>query len=418
MRGAVGARGQGAAKGGVVGGLGAGDRSMTELFEYLRHESIRDVISILDTAFLKGNELVPQYRAMQIANRALIAHHAIEKGFKARLDKESLPYPQSAQKGHDLYHLYQITKQINNGKWADDLANSYQDAVSFYEYDLELAPHFETLETYLMTIGSGKAFLEMRYWIEDHSPADDSVASILRISLYLHREILEALGHLVASDQQRLVSERVDRVLKKELERALWHSSGTPDEQACKLVIQWLHTKPSYRAALREAVQRGYLVEGIDELGNQKLKTAFEKLNTSDNRTFFAPPPPSADPAVSFYIGTCRDIYPGSLLRYPDAEVRVVWKNDQQTRAEVFSPARELLGYISKHIQSRWQAESFGGNGGAFSKSFDDAKNWIIIAHHCEQVSVITDGQTRQLYIYSSDSSLGTCPKFMEVQRK
>ena len=118
---------------------------------------------------------------MQIANRALIAHHAIEKGLKARLGKEGLPYPTRGQNGHDLDYLYQLTKQINNGKWAYDLASSYKDAVSFYEYDTEMLPHFETLETYLMKVGSGKAFLEMRYWLEDRSAADNSVDLILHI---------------------------------------------------------------------------------------------------------------------------------------------------------------------------------------------------------------------------------------------
>ena len=64
-----------------------------------------DVISILDSASLTGNELVPQYRAMQIANRDLIAHHSIEKGLKDRLKKEGLPYTKSRSQGHDLSGL-------------------------------------------------------------------------------------------------------------------------------------------------------------------------------------------------------------------------------------------------------------------------------------------------------------------------
>ena len=330
---------------------------MTESFEHLKYASIRDVVSILDTAFLKGNELVPQYRAMQVANRALIAHHAIEKGLKARLEKERLWYPRDAQKGHDLPHLYQLTKQINNGEWANALARTYKDAISFYEYDIELAPHFETLETYLMKVGSRKAFKEMRYWIEDHHAADASVDLILHISLHLHREILEALWPLVAFDQQRLVSGRVEEAVKKELYRSLVYSPGTPSEQAYNSVLQWLQTQRSHQTALREAVQQDYLVEGIDDLGRQNLRKAFERLSTSDNQPLYPLPPPSADPAVSFYIGTCRDIRPSSQLQYPDAEVRVEWKNEQCTWAEVFSPAGEVLGFISKHIQSRWHVE-------------------------------------------------------------
>ncbi len=384
-----------------IGSAKAGIRPMTESFEYLKHESMRDVVRILDTAFLKGNELMPQYRAMQIANRALIAHHAIEKGLKARLEKAGLHYPKSTQKGHDLYHLYKLTKQINNGKWADDLANSYQDAVSFYEYDLELAPHIETLETYLMEVGSGDAFKEMRYWIEDNSPGDDSVASILRISLHLHREILEALSHLVASDQQRLVSERVEQTVSKELRRAFIYSPGTSSEQAVKLLLKWLQTKPNLRTALKEAVQQDYLVEEIDELGRQNLRKAFEGLNATDKQSY-APPPPSADPAVSFYIGACGDIPPSLPGQYPDVEVQVKWQNEQHTSAALFSPGGEVLGYISRHIQSRWFVEPIFNNRAAFYKSFEDAKHWMI-AHNCKRVSVNTAQQVRQLHIHSQD---------------
>lgn len=376
---------------------------MAELSEHLKYDSIQDVISILDTAFLKGDELVPQYRAMQIANRALIAHHAIEKGLKARLEKAKLTYPKSAQQGHDLNHLYGLTKQICNGKWADDLASSYKDAVSFYEYDVEMLPHLETLEAYLMKVGSGEAFKQMRYWLEDYSAADSSVDLMSHISLHLHREILEALWSLVAFDQQRFVSQRVEQSVKMEIQRILGYSPRTPSEQSFNLLIQWLQTQPNFRTALREAVQQNYQVKGIDELGRQNLRKAFESLNTSDTQTLYPSPAPSADPAVSFYIVTCRDIRHDSQLRYPDAEVRVEWKNEQRTWAWVFSPAGELLGRISKHPQSRWQVVS--GNSGAFSKSFEGAKHWMI-TKHCKQVSVITDEQARQAYIVSTNPYL------------
>ena len=73
---------------------------MNDEYDHYRYSSIMDVISILDSASLTGNELVPQYRAMQIANRALIAHHSMEKGFKDRLKKEGLTYPTSGSQGH------------------------------------------------------------------------------------------------------------------------------------------------------------------------------------------------------------------------------------------------------------------------------------------------------------------------------
>ena len=376
---------------------------MAGSFEHLKHDSIRDVISILDTALLHSNELDPQYRAMQIANRALIAHHAIEKGLKARLEKEGISYPKSAKEGHDLHLLYKLTKQVNNSKWADGLANSYRDAVRFYEYDLELAPHVETLETYLAAVGSGSAFLEVRYWLENHSTADNSVHLMYRISLLLHREILEALWPLVAFDKLRLVSERVEQAVRMEVQRSLAYSPGTPSEQASHMVIQWLETQPSLRAALREAVQQDYMIEGVDELGRQYLRDAYERLSASDNRKLDSSP--SADPAVSFYIGTCRDIGPGSQPQYPDAEIRVQWKDKNCTWAEVFTTAGQMLGFISKHIQNRWHVQSLWNAEGAFSKSLEDAKNWLI-DRFCRQVTVSTDVQTRHAYIFSTTSFL------------
>ena len=85
---------------------------MNDEYDHYRYSSIMDVVSILDSASLTSNELVPQYRAMQIANRALIAHHSMEKGFKDRLKKEGLTYPTSGSQGHDLGGLLRWTPKF------------------------------------------------------------------------------------------------------------------------------------------------------------------------------------------------------------------------------------------------------------------------------------------------------------------
>ena len=286
-----------------------------DILESLKSDSIRDVISILDTAFLQGNEMVPQYRAMQIANRALLAHTAIEKGLKARLKKEKLSYPKKGPKGHDLPHLYQLTKKVADGKWADSLANAFKDAVSFYEYDLEMLPYLETLETYLEQVGTSKNFADMRYWLEDASAVEEAVEQIHHISLYLHKEILEALWALVAFDQERLVSQRVEGVVQRALRMELSYSVGTPEEQASNELLQWLRTKSTCREALREAVQQNYAIEGISELGRIRLREAFKRLGRADDPALHSAP--SADPAVAFYIATYRDLpsgYPITIL--------------------------------------------------------------------------------------------------------
>ena len=374
-----------------------------DILESLKYESIKDVISILDTAFLKGNEMVPQYRAMQIANRAFLAHTAIEKGFKARLEKAGLSYPKSGNQGHDLHGLYQLTKKVTNGKWADGLANAFKDAVSFYEYDLEMLPHLETVETYLAKVGSSKNFAEMRYWLEDASAAEQAVEQIHHISLYLHKEVLEALWALVGFDQERLVSERVESVVQRALEVELSYSPGTPEEQACNELIQWLQTKLNCRTALREAVQQNYAIEGISEVGRIRLREAFKRLSKSDNPAFY--PSPSADPAVAFYIGTCRDLPSGYSSGYPDAETMINWTDGSKTSAQIFSPGGDTLALITKHVQSRWHVVALLNHGGVFSKSFEDAQNWVV-SQCCKQVTVVAGQQTSQRYICSSDSYL------------
>ena len=364
-----------------------------------------DVISILDSASLTGNELVPQYRAMQIANRALIAHHSMEKGFKDRLKRGGVEYPKKGPKGHDLNVLYQLTHQINQGTWAQSLAESYNDAVTFYEYDIQALPHLATLDTYLDKVGSNRMFAKMRYWLEDQTLSTDAVESILHISLPLHREILQSLWPLVAYDQQRFVSQRVDQILRMELQRACAYSLGTPSDQSSKLIVQWLKTHPEFRTAMREAVQKDFHIEEIDEGGNKKLREAFQRLYTPDENEVIPSPPPSADPAIAFFIGTSRDIPPGSQNKYPDARGEIKWLNPQHTRAEIFTPGGDVLGFIEKHPQSRWHAQTIWNNGGAFSKDFDDGLQWIITCH-CKQIAMTVDGQTIRRYIFSTHDFL------------
>ena len=91
---------------------------MTNMSDHIQYSQIRDIIKWLDSDdTMKGNELVPDYRAMQIANRAFPAHQAIETGLKARLTKANLTFPNTGKKGHELGDLYNRTKKINNGQW-------------------------------------------------------------------------------------------------------------------------------------------------------------------------------------------------------------------------------------------------------------------------------------------------------------
>ena len=376
--------------------------------DHLKTESIRDVVRILDSAVLRGNELVQSYRAMQIANRAFLAHTAIEKGLKDRLTKAGISYPKTGPKAHDLPSLYELTQQIDNGAWADSLEDAFKDAVRFYEYDLKLVPHVETLKRYLGATGSHEDFIKMRYWLEDDSTAEAVVVQMHNISLALHREILEALQHLVGYDRKRLVSERVERVVGRALQSVLSYGVGTPDEQACNELLRWLETKSSCRDALREAVRLSYAVEGVEELGRQKLRQAFEGLDRPpQGPSLFPSLPPSADPAVGFYIVTCRDLPSGYPFPHADAEAEIRWLDDDHITCEVLTPAGDVLGFISRSAQGRWHMDALTNQAGIYSRSFEDVKR-ALVAQHCQQVTVVTDDETAQRYIFSSDPSTGT----------
>ena len=335
---------------------------------------------------------------MQVSNLAVVAHSAIEKGLKARLDKENIEYDTRGWQGHDLPTLFGRTGQVQNGNWAKGLSTAYDDAIRYYEYDVAVLPHLATLEDYLNEVGTGHALELMRYGLQDEGTADETVKLCNRIALPLHREILEALWRLVAFDDFFAVSQRVDQALGRAIGRSLGYAPGTPDEEACSLVIEWLRAQPNFRTALRQAVQQGYVVEGVNELGGQKLRQAFESLSKVDNPELDTPD--SADPAVAFFIGSCRDIPIGAQLLYPGAEVRLEWLNEHE--AEVFSLGGEVLGFMSRHPQSRWRVESLWDTSVAYSRQLEDAKNWLI-NRLCKQVSVTSGEQTRKLYIFSRD---------------
>ena len=380
---------------------------MTKRSDYIDY--IRDIIDSLDSDdTMKGNELVPAYAytPIQKANRAFQAHQAIEIGLKARLTKANLCFPKTGKKGHDLRDLYNRTKKINNGQWAADLAKAFTDAVTYYEYDVNALPHLATLEAYLVKIGSADAFMTMRYFVLEDKKADEAIELMSDVHLLLHREILEALLRLVARDNFRPVSERAEQAIRTAmrmdvLKVLLVHSPETESEQTYLLLDRWLKTHPNYRTALREAVQQEYQLAGIDEAGCELLRQAFERLSTTDHPTLNRPP--SADPAISFFIRSFGDIRPGSLKVYPGASVRVEWCDEGNTNAEIFTPAGEVLGDISKHAQSRWKTQTMWNNEARYSKSFEDARDWIITCH-CKQVAVTSGGEKRELYIFATDT--------------
>ena len=277
---------------------------MSNRINLMRYQSIRDAIRILDSALPRGIELDPNHRAMQIANLAVTAHNAIEKGLKARLDKEGIEYSTSGWKGHDLPTLYRLTKQIEQGGWANRLAAAFNDAIRYYEFNAVILSHVATLEDYLNRVGTSRALERMRYGLDSEGTADEAVDFTNHISLLLHREILEALWHLVAFEKLYVVSQRVDQALARALERSLVYFPGTPDEEACDLVSEWLSAQPDFRTAMRQAVQQGYVVEGISEIGGQMLRRAFDYLGNADNPV--SDTQNSVDPAVAFFIGSCR----------------------------------------------------------------------------------------------------------------
>ena len=362
--------------------------NMDTMDRYKIKYSIEDAIVILDSAPIRP-DLMSETNAVQLTNRAPIAHLAIERGLKALItDCAVIP-----DETHSLNSLYRDLRKCDKAS-ADYLAAAFNDAVKFFGYNVKVKGfgHFGSLHKYLSKVGTKTDFDALRYWVIEKSSKGNPIPYI---SPPIHRELLCALLCLFFPSRHETVSDRVER----EVTYAMFsgrHISYGADDTEKKLSVQWykdwlFNTHTSRRSALEEAVDKGYSITD-DEFVTETLREAFNELCQSK------------DPAVRYYIRTLTYLPKGSQRRNPDAIPEVEWHRKDRTYGSVLTPAGTCLGFIEQYPDSAWCIEPLGGSAYATAWSIADAKHYLVNGL-TRQVTVTVSGESKQLRIVTGQDS-------------
>ena len=360
---------------------------MDTMDRYKIKQSIKDTIAILDSAPIRP-DLVYETNAVQLTNRAPIAHLAIERGLKVLIDD-------AGGTAEDIHSLNTLFREL--GKWdassADYLAKAFDDAVNFFGYNVNVSRfgHFRSLYDYLSKTGTENAFKAFRYWARGESSKVDPIPFI---SPPVHRELLCALCCLFIPNRRETVSDRVEREVAHSMFSGRHISYGANDTQK-KQSVQWyknwlFNTHTSRRTALEDAVDKGFSVTD-DEFVTETLRDAFNELGQSK------------DPAVQYYIRTLTYLPKGSQRPNPDAIPEVAWHQEDQS-GSVVTPAGACLGFIEKYADGAWGIEPLGGSAYATAWSIADAKHYLVNGL-TRQVTVTVSGEPKQLRIITGQDS-------------
>ena len=362
---------------------------MDRMDRYKIQESIKDTIAILDSAPIHV-DLNPETNAVQLTNRAPIAHLAIERGLKALIGKVRGNWKHI----HSLDKLHGDLRDCDAAS-ADYLDESFEDAVRYFGYDVDddRFEHFRSLKDYLVKVGTKEHFEALRYWAIGESSDENPIPHILPP---IHRELLYALWCLFFPNRRETVSDRVEREVARAMSRGGYIAYVADDTQK-KKSVQWyknwlFNTHTSCRTALKEAVDEGFSVTD-DEFVTQTLRDAYSELQQSK------------DPAVQYYICTLTYLPKGSQRRNPDAIPEVEWHRKDRTYGGVLTPAGTCLGFISKHLDGAWGIEPLeDGLAYATAWSMEDAKHYLVNGL-TRQVTVTVSGESKQLRIVTGQDS-------------
>ena len=355
---------------------------MDTMDRYKIKYSIEDAIVILDSAPIRP-DLMSETNAVQLTNRAPIAHLAIERGLKALItDCAVIP-----DETHSLNSLYRDLRKCDKAS-ADYLAAAFNDAVKFFGYNVKVKGfgHFGSLHKYLSKVGTKTDFDALRYWVIEKSSKGNPIPYI---SPPIHRELLCALLCLFFPSRHETVSDRVEREVAHAMfsgRHISWDSNDTQKKRSVQWYKNWLrNSHTSSRLALKEAVDKSFAITD-DEFVSQTLRDAFDDLRQSK------------DPAVRYYTRTLMYLPKGSQQRSPDAIPEVQWHGKGQTNGSVLTPAGTPLGFIQQYPDSAWGIEPLGGSAYATAWSMEDAKHYLVNGL-TRQVSVTVSGESKQLRI-------------------
>ena len=302
--------------------------------EFAVQFSIGDALQILDDSPLLP-DTPTQATLVQITNRIPTAHLAIERGLKFLIKK----YGGEFVCRHDLHKLLRQLREFDPSAVAF-LEKTFDDTTVFYGLNpnhpnLE---HIRSLNAYLETVGTAKAFNSMRYW--ELNPEQEEPL-FRKVWPTIHREILLAIIILYGSNSSEgeTITARVeqtvcDALLPTEL---LGYSPGSDHEATVRRYIDWVLNHPSRQEALTQAFQRDF--ELGDEFMNRMVSQAYQSLTQS------------SDPAIRYLLSR-MDVLP---TQPRDMIPPIEWSDPPKKQTgKVLTPGGAILGYVQRTQDGIW----------------------------------------------------------------
>ena len=365
---------------------------MDEMERYRIRESIKDVISILDSEPIR-RDLMPDANLVQLTNRVPIAHLGIERGLKALIVEAG----GSTKRIHGLHTHYRILKECD-GKSAEFLALAFNDAVKFFKYNVNAKGfgQFRSLDDYLTRVGTDNAFEALRYWAIGETGKGESPMQFT--CPLIHREILITLWCLFLPGRRETVSARVEREVHDAIFRQRHITKATDDTikgHSLQRFMDWLKEHSTYRSVLEAAVRQNFAIEGVDEFRSQTLRDAYAQLQQTK------------DPAVIYFLRTLMYLPKGSQKRNLDAVPQLQWINQEQTFGMVSTPVGTCLGFIEKYPDGAWGIEPQEEGLVRISdiaESLADAKAYLV-NRLTRQATLTLKGNSRPMRIISERGS-------------
>lgn len=299
-------------------------------------QAIGDAISILDTSPVAVGP-IHQMPTYQITNRGPVAHQSMELGIKALVEDSGGTY----NRNHNLWPNFQKLNDCDSYA-AEFLEAAFDDAVQFYGFKPNAKgffTHLKSIEAYLSTAGSERAFNAMRYR-ELEQPLDDEI--INKVFILIHGELLRALEQLfISRTSLRTAVHRVENAVTEALVNDRWaelgYSPGSDKEVEVDSYLEWLKGFPNRRAALAEAKRQNFAIGNAT--ANSALANAYQSLAQGN------------DPAVRYYLSTLDTLPPQQRNYIPEVE----WLGPTECqRGVVKSPAGSPLGRIERRTDGLW----------------------------------------------------------------
>ena len=328
--------------------------------EFAVQFSIGDALQILDDSPLRP-DTPTQTTFVQISNRVPMAHLAIERGLKFLIRKH----------GGEVVHHHNLHKHLRQLREFDPsavafLEKTFGDTIAFYGLNPNHRGlgHIRSLNAYLETVGTKKAFDRMRYW-ELNPEQEESL--FRQVWPTIHREILLAIIILYGSNSSEgeTITARVERTVHDALfpTERLFYSPGSDHEATVKRYIDWILNHPSRQEAITQAYRRDFAIG--DEFMNSMLSQAYQSLTQSP------------DPALKFLISRI-DVLPSQPR---DVIPPIEWSDAQKEQpGKVLTPGGTILGYVQRAQDGIWHIFPLRvGTGSKFvrARSQTDARSYL-----------------------------------------